>query len=49
VDKICWKHLKRKNFEVKSYYQVRVNLAPMNGPWKSIWKNKAPTRMAFFV
>ena len=21
----------------------------MDGPWKSIWKSKAPTRVAFFV
>jgi hypothetical protein len=25
------------------------NLAPIIGPWKSIWKNKAPLKMTFFV
>jgi hypothetical protein len=34
---------------VKSYYQVMVNPAPIIGPWKSIWKSKAPPRVAFFV
>jgi hypothetical protein len=45
VDKICWISSKRKNFEAKSYYEVRVNLVPKVGPWKS----KAPPRVAFFV
>ena len=49
VNKICWIPLKRKNFEVKSYYQVMVNSAPIVGPWKSIWKSKAPLRVTFFV
>ena len=49
VDKICWIPLKRKNFEVKSYYQVMVNPAPIIGHWKSIRKSKVPPRVAFFV
>ena len=49
VDKICWIPVKRQNFEVKSNYQVMVNPAPIIGPWKSIWKSKAPPRVAFFV
>jgi hypothetical protein len=48
-DKICWTPLKKKNFEVKSYYKVRINLAPVDGPWRSIWKSKAPSRVIFFV
>jgi hypothetical protein len=40
---------KRKNFEVKSYYKMRVNSESMDGPWKIIWKSKAPPRVAFFV
>ena len=49
VDKICWISSKRKNFEVKSYFEVRVNLVLEVGPWMSIWKIKAPPRVAFFV
>jgi hypothetical protein len=48
-DKICWTPLKRMNFEVKSYYKMRINLEPVDGPWKSIWKSKAPSRVVFFV
>jgi hypothetical protein len=36
VDKICWIPSKRKNFEVKSYYKVMVNLEPVDSPWKII-------------
>jgi hypothetical protein len=32
VDKICWIPSKRKNFEAKSYYEVRVNLVQEIGP-----------------
>ena len=34
---------------MKSYYKIRVNSEPVNGPWKTIWKSKAPLRVAFFV
>jgi hypothetical protein len=27
---------------------MRINLEPVDGPWKSIWKSKAPPRVAFF-
>ena len=40
---------KRKNFEVKSYYQVRVDSALTDGPWKSVWKSKAPSKATLFV
>ena len=48
-DKICWTPLKRKNFEVKSYYKMKINSKPVDGPRKSIWKSKAPPRVVFFV
>jgi hypothetical protein len=48
-DTICWIPSKRKLFEVKSYYQVLSNLAISIFPWKSIWKVKAPPRVAFFM
>jgi hypothetical protein len=49
VDRICWIPSKRKNFEVKSYYKVKVNAEPVDGPWKIIWRSKAPPRVVFFV
>jgi hypothetical protein len=48
-DKICWAPLKRRFFEVKSYYKLRINSKPVDGTWKSIWKSKAPPMVAFFV
>ena len=34
VDKICWISLKRKIFQVKSYYKMKVNSELVDGPWK---------------
>ena len=34
---------------MKSYYKVKVNSELVDGPWKIIWKSKAPPRVAFFV
>jgi hypothetical protein len=48
-DTICWIPSKRKTFEVKSYYQVLSNDVRSCLPYKSIWKVKAPSRVAFFV
>jgi hypothetical protein len=49
VDKIVWIPSKRKIFEVKSYYKLKVNSEPVDGPWKIIWKSKVPLRVAFFI
>jgi hypothetical protein len=49
VDKICWIPSKKKTFEMNSYYKVRANSEPVDGPWKIIWKSKIPLRVAFFV
>jgi hypothetical protein len=48
-DKICWIPSKRNTFDVKSYYKSLSTLTPVFAPWKSIWKVKASTRVAFFV
>lgn len=40
-------HLKGKH--LKSYYQVLSNDVRSYLPYKSIWKVKAPSRVAFFV
>jgi hypothetical protein len=49
VDKIGWISLKRKSFEVKSYYKLKVNSEPVDGPWKIIWKSKVLPRVTFFT
>ena len=47
-DRLCWKNDSHKEFEVRLYYRA---LTPCVGtfPWKSIWKVKAPPRVAFFI
>jgi hypothetical protein len=49
VDTIGWSPSKRKVFDVKSYYQIMPNSVQYSFPCKSIWKVKAPPRVAFFV
>jgi hypothetical protein len=49
VDRICWIPSKRHKFEVKSYYHVLTIPTGSPFPWKSIWRVKAPSRVAFFV
>ena len=36
-------------FEVKSYYKVLTQVDHPPFPWKSIWKVRVPTRIAFFT
>jgi hypothetical protein len=48
-DRICWIPSKRRKFEVRSYYHVLSIPASSPFPWKSIWRVKAPLRVAFFV
>jgi hypothetical protein len=48
-DRMCWIPFKRWRFELRSFNRV---LSPSIGspfPWKSIWRNKAPTKVAYFV
>ena len=49
VDKMCWLGSTTKGFQVKSYYVTLLTNTNQIVPWKSIWKTKAPTRVAFFV
>ena len=48
VDQIYWSPSKKGVFEVKSFYKVLSNLANEMFPWKSIWRTKLPSRVAFF-
>jgi hypothetical protein len=48
-DRICWTPFKKKTFEVRSIYHALSPPAGSSSPWKSIWRNKAPPRVAFFV
>ena len=48
-DKMCWKSDREKGFMVKDYYSLLVGSNDYSFPWKSIWKQKIPFRVAFFV
>lgn len=47
TDTIAWNPSKRRSFEVKSYYQLLSATTKECFPWNSIWKSKAPPRVAF--
>jgi hypothetical protein len=48
ADCIWWFPSKKGIFEVKSFYKILSSLATEVFPWKSIWRSKVPTRVAFF-
>ena len=48
-DKMCWKPNRIKGFLVSSYYHLLVDPSDNIFPWKGIWKQKVPSRVAFFV
>jgi hypothetical protein len=48
MDSICWSHSKKGTFEVKSFYKALSNLDRKVFSWKSIWRTKVPTCVAFF-
>ena len=47
-DKMSWKPDRNKGFMVKDYYSL-VGSNDCCFPWKNIWKQKIPSRVAFFV
>jgi hypothetical protein len=49
VDKIWWVPNRKGKFEVKSFYFILNSSVSFPFPWKSIWRTKAPPRVAFFV
>jgi hypothetical protein len=46
---MIWNLSKRGIFEVKSFYTRLITRERLPFPWKSIWRVKAPVRVAFFV
>ena len=48
-DKRCWLPYKSKGFTVNAYYHLLVGHSEQFFPWKSFWKQKIPSRVAFFV
>jgi hypothetical protein len=47
-DKLIWKPSPEKGFQVKFFYKEICSPDVGFFPWKSIWKTKAPPRIAFF-
>ena len=48
-DKMCWIPSRDKGFMVSDYYRILVGNTIYSFPWKSIWKQKIPSKIAFFV
>jgi hypothetical protein len=48
-DKLWWMPSSKGVFEVKSFYRAISSHGSVSFPWKSVWKSKAPPRVAFFV
>ena len=46
-DRICWESPSHSLFAVKRYYQSLTSCPSIPFPWKSIWKAKVPSRVAF--
>uniref|UniRef100_A0A2N9EHD8 Reverse transcriptase zinc-binding domain-containing protein n=1 Tax=Fagus sylvatica TaxID=28930 RepID=A0A2N9EHD8_FAGSY len=48
-DGLTWKCSKAGVFDSRSFYEVLNDRPGVVFPWKSIWKAKAPPRVAFFI
>ena len=48
-DKMCWIPSKVNGFLVSDYYRSLASTVFFGFPWKNIWKQKIPSRVAFFV
>jgi hypothetical protein len=48
-DKLWWAPSRKGRFEVKSFYRALSGHESISFPWKSIWRSKAPPRVAFFA
>ena len=46
---MCWIPNKHKGFRVRDFYKILVGNTLLGFPWKSIWKQKIPSRVALFV
>jgi hypothetical protein len=48
-DKLWWMPSHKGSFEVKTFNRVLAYSGSNPFPWKSIWRSKAPPRVAFFA
>jgi hypothetical protein len=49
MDSMNWKHTKSGLFEVRSFYGLLRGRNDIQFPWKSVWKPKIPSKVAFFL
>jgi hypothetical protein len=49
MDTICWNLGSREVFEVRSFYLALIQPSSSYFPWRSVWKAKVPSRVAFFL
>ena len=49
IKQMCWIPNKHKGFMVRDFYKILVGNTLLGFPWKSIWKQKIPSRVVFFV
>ena len=48
-NELRWKPCKDGVFASHSFYYALIDRRGVRFPWKSIWRVKAPSRVAFFV
>jgi hypothetical protein len=48
-DKLRWVPSHLRKFDVRSFYKILASKEAISFPWKSIWRTKAPPRVAFFA
>lgn len=48
-DKLWWSPSRKEKFDVSSFYKTLVYKESVCFPWKSIWRTKAPSKVAFFA
>ena len=49
MDTIGWNLGSRETFEVRSFYSALIQPSYSYFPWRSVWKAKVPSRVAFFL
>ena len=47
-NKVCWKPVRNRVFEVRGYYSSFYPPTFVSFPWRMIWQLKVPPRVAFF-
>jgi hypothetical protein len=48
-DQLWWSLSHKEKFDVRSFYKALACKGVVHFPWKSIWRTKAPLKVAFFA